>query len=95
MAEETLHGSLVRLALSAALQSAAATSVLWRMHEYKKSRGMNMFTDIRDWLGGWSMEFVHDKDAVSFCKELGFRLQRMVTGEANTEFLFIRSASPK
>jgi SAM-dependent methyltransferase len=68
---------------------------LWRMHEYKKNRGMNMFTDIRDWLGGWPMEFVYDKDAVSFCKDLGFSLQRMATGEANTEFLFIRSASHK
>ena len=61
------------------------------MHEYKKNRGMNMFTDIRDWLGGWPTEFVYDEDAVSFCKELGFSLQRMVTGEANTECLFIRS----
>ena len=40
------------------------------------------------------MEFVYDKDAVAFCKELGFSLQRMATGEANTEFLFRRSASP-
>lgn len=63
---------------------------LQRMREYKKSRGMNIFTDVRDWLGGWPMEFVYDADAVKFCEGLGFRLHRMLTGEANTEFVFVR-----
>src|SRR5262245_20388112 len=27
---------------------------------YKKNRGMSKFTDIRDWLGGWPMEFVYE-----------------------------------
>jgi len=64
--------------------------LLKRIREYKESRGMNMFTDIRDWLGGWPMEFVHDADAIVFCEKLGFKLQNIATGEANTEFLFIR-----
>jgi Ribosomal protein L11 methylase len=63
---------------------------LKRMHEYKKTRGMNIFTDIRDWLGGWPMEFVYDKEAIDFCKKMGFRLEKIATGEANTEFLFVR-----
>lgn len=61
-----------------------------RAREYKKSRGMNIYTDIRDWLGGWPMEFVYDKEAVDFVEKLGFKMTKIVTGEANTEFLFVR-----
>jgi 2-polyprenyl-3-methyl-5-hydroxy-6-metoxy-1,4-benzoquinol methylase len=66
----------------------------WRkVREYKKIRGMNKFTDIRDWLGGWPMEFVYDADAVRFCENLGFRLDRIATGQANTEFLFVQQGA--
>lgn len=68
----------------------ALPAFLARMREYKKNRGMNIFTDIRDWLGGWPMEFVYDADAIRFCENLGFRLEKIATGEANTEFLFVR-----
>jgi 2-polyprenyl-3-methyl-5-hydroxy-6-metoxy-1,4-benzoquinol methylase len=64
--------------------------VIRRMQEYKKFRGMNLMTDIRDWMGGWPMEFVHDKDAIDFCLKLGFTLENITTGEANSEFLFRR-----
>jgi len=64
-----------------------------RMREYKKSRGMSLFTDIRDWLGGWPMEFVYDAEAVKFCEGLGFKLKTMLTGEANTEFVFVKAAN--
>lgn len=67
-------------------------SFLKRMREHKKTRGMNIFTDIRDWLGGWPMEFVYDADAVKFCEGLGFQLEKIKTGEACTEFLFTRKA---
>lgn len=63
-----------------------------RMRDHKKNRGMNIFTDIRDWLGGWPMEFVYDADAVKFCEGLGFQLKKMLTGEANTEFVFLRKS---
>jgi 2-polyprenyl-6-hydroxyphenyl methylase/3-demethylubiquinone-9 3-methyltransferase len=70
----------------------------WRIPEllldamqYKKSRGMNYMTDVRDWLGGWPMEFCKDADVVEFVtKQAGMALMRMRTGEANTEFLFQR-----
>lgn len=65
---------------------------LWKMHQYKKNRGMNIFNDIRDWLGGWPMEFVYDREAVAFVERLGFALEKMATGQANTEFLFRRRA---
>jgi 2-polyprenyl-6-hydroxyphenyl methylase/3-demethylubiquinone-9 3-methyltransferase len=63
---------------------------LKRMREYKNNRGMDIFTDIRDWLGGWPMEFVYDKDAIDFVEKLGFKLEQITTGEANSEFLFAR-----
>ena len=61
-----------------------------RMRSHKKDRGMDLMTDIRDWLGGWPMEFVYDAEATRFCEQLGFKLERMDTGKANTEFLFRR-----
>lgn len=71
----------------------------WRLPElirharhYKKSRGMNYMTDVRDWLGGWPMEFCYDADVVKFVTEdESFKLEKMKTGEANTEFLFSRT----
>ena len=66
---------------------------LWSVYKYKKNRGMSKFTDIRDWLGGWPMEFVYDKDAISFVEGLGFKLDKIATGQANTEFLFVRNAA--
>lgn len=65
--------------------------VIKRAIEYRRNRGMSYLTDIRDWLGGWPMEFVKDADAVAFCETLGLSLVRMKTGEANTEFLFRRA----
>lgn len=63
---------------------------LKNMRDYKKNRGMNIFTDIRDWLGGWPMEFVFDKETIQFCENLGLKLKNIATGHANTEFLFVR-----
>ena len=67
----------------------ALRKVLRDMIEYKKNRGMSYFTDIRDWLGGWPMEFCYDDDVKKFVtEELGMELVNIKTGEANTEFLF-------
>lgn len=50
---------------------------------------MNYITDIRDWLGGWPMEFCYDEDVISLMKdELNFKLVKIKTGEGNTKFLF-------
>jgi 2-polyprenyl-6-hydroxyphenyl methylase/3-demethylubiquinone-9 3-methyltransferase len=67
----------------------ALRKVLHDIIEYKKNRGMSYFTDIRDWLGGWPMEFCYDDDVKQFVtNELGMELVNIKTGEANTEFLF-------
>jgi 2-polyprenyl-6-hydroxyphenyl methylase/3-demethylubiquinone-9 3-methyltransferase len=69
--------------------------VLKRMAEYKFNRGMDLMTDIRDWLGGWPMEFAGDQETVDLLEgECGFRLTNASTGEACTEFLFKRSGAP-
>ncbi len=68
------------------------TRVIKRMINYKTSRGMNYFTDIRDWLGGWPMEFCKDEDVISLMEnKFNFTLIKIKTGEGNTEFLFKRN----
>lgn len=52
------------------------------------SRGMNFFTDIHDWLGGWPMQFVHEAEMIDRLNQWGMDLLRMKTGRGNTEFLF-------
>jgi hypothetical protein len=59
-----------------------------RYVEYKYSRGMDLLTDARDWLGGWPMEYVPDQQVIDCLGALSFQLEKMITGEANTEFLF-------
>lgn len=63
---------------------------LWRKIRKPDSRGMRYMSDVRDWLGGWPMEFVWDSEVLSFTKERGFELLKMETGEANTEFILQR-----
>ncbi len=59
--------------------------------EYKKSRGMSYLHDVRDWLGGWPMEFAGNKETENFANsELGLELLHAKAGEANTEYLFRR-----
>ncbi|MFB5620324.1 MAG: hypothetical protein ACE5RC_04245, partial [Nitrosopumilus sp.] len=63
--------------------------VIKRLLSYKANRGMDYISDIRDWVGGWPMEFAYDKDVIQFAKnELNMELVKISTGEANSEFLF-------
>lgn len=71
-----------------------AQEVIQRAVEYKTRRGMDLFADIRDWLGGWPMEFAGDQETVDFLEPLGFRLTNASTGEACSEFLLKRSGAP-
>ena len=56
--------------------------------ESGRIRGMELMTDVRDWLGGWPMEFVLDDEVVSFVDKLGYQITNIKKGEACTEFLF-------
>lgn len=59
------------------------------MKEYKASRGMSFWTDVRDWLGGWPMEFAGIQETKDFAKDkLGMELVNIIAGEGNTEYVF-------
>lgn len=65
--------------------------VLWRMLRHRLTRGMDFFADIRDWLGGWPMQFTRDSDVVEFLRKRGFSMTNIKSGEACTEFLFVKA----
>ena len=56
---------------------------------YKESRGMSYYTDVKDWLGGWPMEFSLPDQVKTFVEtNFGMKLAKLETGEANAEYLF-------
>ncbi len=55
-----------------------------------QTRGMTYWTDVKDWLGGWPMEFAGIAETKAFCATLGLELLNVNAGEANTEYLFRR-----
>ena len=58
------------------------------IREYKKSRGMSYWHDVRDWLGGYPMEFAGHLETEAFCRQRGLELLHVRAGEANTEYVF-------
>jgi len=58
--------------------------------EYKKSRGMDLYRDAVDWLGGWPFEYASVEEVKRFVSErLDLELINLATGQANAEYLFI------
>jgi hypothetical protein len=56
-------------------------------------RGMTFWTDLRDWLGGYPMDFASFVETQSFCaNEFGLDLVNVKTGEGCTEYLFCHLA---
>jgi len=56
-------------------------------------RGMTYWTDVKDWLGGYPMEFASLQETQDFCrKELGLDLVNVKTGEGCTEYVFCNLA---
>lgn len=75
---DSIRGCLVR-----------GKSPLAHMREYKLSRGMSYWHDVRDWLGGYPMEFAGNKETEVFARNtLKLELIHIKAGEGNTEFLF-------
>lgn len=58
------------------------------IREYKKNRGMAFYHDVKDWLGGWPMEYTRIYDVIPRLQKKGLILLRSKLGEANTEYLF-------
>ena len=64
--------------------------LLKRIFGYKHFRGMAFYNDVKDWLGGWPMEFAKRSDVKAWAEKHGLEMLAMKTGEANTEYLFKR-----
>ncbi|PPD04282.1 MAG: hypothetical protein CTY29_06355 [Methylobacter sp.] len=59
--------------------------------EYKKSRGMSYWHDVKDWLGGYPMDFAGNQETVAFAQQrLNLELLNIKAGEGNTEYLFAK-----
>jgi len=59
--------------------------------EYKALRGMELYTNIKDWLGGWPMEYSSPEEVVDHAHDLGLELINFKSGEANLEYIFCRN----
>jgi 2-polyprenyl-6-hydroxyphenyl methylase/3-demethylubiquinone-9 3-methyltransferase len=64
-----------------------------RYRQYKKSRGMSYFTDMRDWLGGYPFEVAKPETIFDFFRARGFEMVKLKTvggGLGCNEFVFAR-----
>jgi 2-polyprenyl-6-hydroxyphenyl methylase/3-demethylubiquinone-9 3-methyltransferase len=61
--------------------------------EYKKNRGMSIYYDWIDWLGGYPFEVATPEKIIFIYKDLGFELSNLRTknGSGCNEFLFVRA----
>ena len=61
------------------------------IRQYRQSRGMAYFTDVKDWLGGYPYEHAKVEEVLRFCRtQFNLELVNIRTGEANTEYLFAK-----
>lgn len=59
----------------------------------KKDRGMSLWYDLVDWVGGYPFEVARPEDVFHFCRERGFQLRRLKTvggGLGNNQFVLTR-----
>ena len=61
--------------------------------EYRKNRGMSIYTDWIDWLGGYPFEVAKPEEVFAFCDGRGLVLRKLVTtnGSACNQFVFQRA----
>jgi 2-polyprenyl-6-hydroxyphenyl methylase/3-demethylubiquinone-9 3-methyltransferase len=65
----------------------------WRSYETSSLRGMDAWTDVIDWVGGYPFEVSTPEQVVDFCVERGFVLTKIRTaggGLGCNEFVFVR-----
>lgn len=66
-----------------------------RYIDYKKVRGMAVFTDWIDWLGGYPFEVAKPEQIFDFYRKRGFQLKRLKTCGGNlgcNEYVFVKSS---
>ena len=61
---------------------------LHKKREYNKQRGMDIVHDIRDWMGGWPMEYSRFTDILQLLDANGFEYKKSKMGQIVTEYLF-------
>jgi 2-polyprenyl-6-hydroxyphenyl methylase/3-demethylubiquinone-9 3-methyltransferase len=81
-----------------ALKSLAAGTVRYgnpfgQMKNYRQERGMSLYHDWIDWLGGYPFEAARPDEVRRFCEKAGFELSKMVTtkGWGCNQFVFRRT----
>lgn len=60
----------------------------------KQDRGMSVWYDLVDWVGGYPFEVARPEELFEFCRDRGFTLRRMTTqgrGSGCNEFVFLKS----
>jgi 2-polyprenyl-3-methyl-5-hydroxy-6-metoxy-1,4-benzoquinol methylase len=74
-----------------------AADIVWRRNplkryvEYKRSRGMSLFRDMIDWLGGYPFEVAKPEAVFEFFTARGFRMRKLKTAGGSVgcnEFVF-------
>jgi 2-polyprenyl-6-hydroxyphenyl methylase/3-demethylubiquinone-9 3-methyltransferase len=62
----------------------------------RKDRGMSLWHDLVDWVGGYPFEVAKAEDVFEFCRWRGYTLRRLVTvggGLGNNQFVFGRDGA--
>jgi 2-polyprenyl-6-hydroxyphenyl methylase/3-demethylubiquinone-9 3-methyltransferase len=68
----------------------------WTDYSLKSTRGMNRWTDLVDWIGGYPFEFAKPEEIFDFFRARGFALIRLATcggGHACNQFVFRRTSA--
>ncbi len=74
-------------------QLQAGKTVLQAIRDYG-GRGMSIWTDTRDWLGGWPMEFAGLHETRAFVAQAcGLSMVNVLNGEGCTEYVFADPAA--
>ena len=71
-----------------------------RYFGYRKRRGMSLWPDILDWLGGYPFEVARAEEINDFCKTRGFTLIHSTLskdgkGRGNNQYIFARGSGPE
>ena len=62
--------------------------------EYRQMRGMSLWHDVVDWVGGYPFEVAKPEEIFNFYRERGFELRRMTTQAGDlgcNEFVFLKT----
>jgi 2-polyprenyl-6-hydroxyphenyl methylase/3-demethylubiquinone-9 3-methyltransferase len=64
-----------------------------RRHDGTARRGMTLYTDVVDWIGGYPFEVARPLDVVAFMRGRGFAVERLIDvgfRQGCNEFVFVR-----